>query len=98
MPEPIPFTVTRHRCPFCPRTGSSKARVTDHIGRCWSNPAARGCKTCAHYVPYEAGDCDSGVPYNNDDPEHCAIGISLTAPDSNRTWPLVHCASWEAQP
>jgi hypothetical protein len=80
MPEPIPFTVTRHRCPFCPRTGSSKARATDHIARCWSNPETRGCKTCAHFEKYAGGPtCFPGRPCDcNDGYEQCAVGISLT--------------------
>lgn len=111
MTEPIPFTVTRYRCPTCPRTASSKARTREHMARCWSNPDNRGCKTCKHFEPYEAGDCDSGVLYSNDEPEHCAVGIDLhrevvdeLIPEgaivsrSDQTSPLIHCASWEAKP
>ncbi|HEY9415037.1 MAG TPA: hypothetical protein VIQ30_09790 [Pseudonocardia sp.] len=64
MSEPIPFRVTRYRCPHCPRTASSKARTVEHIGRCWRNPAARGCKTCKHFDnTYEdyGEDCAAGV-------------------------------------
>ena len=64
MSEPIPVKVTRYRCTHCPRTGSSKARVREHIGRCWHNPAARGCKTCKHFDnTYEdyGEDCNVGV-------------------------------------
>lgn len=67
MTEPIPFKTTRYRCPHCPRTGASKARITEHMGRCWLNPAARGCKTCKHFEPYgpEWGDA-------------CRLGVDLT--------------------
>lgn len=65
MIEPIPFKTTRYRCPHCPRTASSKARMVDHIGRCWTNPEARACKTCAHYQAW------------TDEPEHCLAGVSL---------------------
>jgi hypothetical protein len=67
MTEPIPFTVTRYRCPTCPRTGSSKARITEHMGRCWTNPGARGCKTCKHFEPYGPENADG-----------CAQGVDLT--------------------
>lgn len=79
--EPIAFRTTRYRCPHCPRTGSSKARVRDHIGRCWSNPAARGCKTCTHYQEAsEACGCEPGCNWGGPEggyPERCAAGISL---------------------
>ena len=47
--EPIAVKVTRYRCPFCRRSWSSRKRAADHIGRCWLNPEARGCKTCEHW-------------------------------------------------
>lgn len=79
--QPIPFRVTRYRCPHCPRTGSSKALVTEHIGRCWLNPAARGCKTCVNYLePAEACGCEPGCNWGGPEggyPERCAAGISL---------------------
>jgi hypothetical protein len=65
--EPIPVKVTRYRCTHCPRTGAVKARIQDHIGRCWLNPAARGCKTCKHFEP-------CGPEWS----ESCGAGISLT--------------------
>jgi hypothetical protein len=70
------------------------------MARCWSNPEARGCKTCAHFEKYAGGPtCFPGRPCDcNDGYEQCGVGISLTVPDSSRTSPLVHCASWEAQP
>lgn len=74
MTAPIPFRTLRYRCPHCPRTGASKTRVTEHIGRCWLNPAARACKTCAHYRPGIPGEIDTGWP---GEAEHCAIGVNL---------------------
>jgi len=85
MTEPIPFKVTRYRCPHCPRTASSKARMVDHIGRCWTNPEARGCKTCAHYAQ------------NYEGAEFCAVGVDLAVGDG-ATSPIVHCDLWEASP
>jgi hypothetical protein len=74
MSEPIPVKVTRYRCPFCPRTRSSKTQMRKHIGRCWENPDAKGCKTCEHYEPGEAGDFATGYPGVD---EFCGEGVSL---------------------
>jgi len=62
--EPTPVRVTRYRCPHCPRTGSSKTRVREHMARCWYNPAAKGCKTCKHFDnTFEdyGEDCNVGI-------------------------------------
>ncbi|WP_328465497.1 hypothetical protein OHA21_43745 [Actinoplanes sp. NBC_00393] len=81
MSQPIAFKTIRYRCPHCPRTGSSKARVADHIGRCWTNPAARGCKTCANYEgPGDACGCEPGCNWGGPAggyPEHCRAGVNL---------------------
>ncbi|GGN40440.1 hypothetical protein FHR83_007039 [Actinoplanes campanulatus] len=79
MTEPIAFTTTRYRCPHCPRTGAVRARVRDHIGRCWTNPAARGCKTCTHYRPPWDDTCDApqGCVGCASGDESCAAGVSL---------------------
>jgi hypothetical protein len=37
------------------------------MARCWLNPAARGCKTCVHFVTY-------GGEYG----DHCDVGVDLT--------------------
>jgi len=99
--EPIPFMVTRYRCPTCPRTGSSKSRIAEHHGRCWMNPEARGCKTCKHYdKDHEGGDhCDLGIDlrrfeetWEGEWPEK-----SVMVPMPNgATLPIVHCEKWEA--
>lgn len=101
MSEPIPFTVTRYRCPCCPRTGSSKARVREHIGRCWHNPDAKGCKTCKYYEPGEPGGevCFPGRPCNcnQGEEESCAVGVSLSGNDFDiKPGPIVGCEKWEA--
>ena len=74
MTEPIAVRVTRYQCPPCGRTHSSKRRAVEHIGRCWYNPGARGCKTCQHYNQFVPGDPDTGYP---GEPESCAAGVDL---------------------
>lgn len=84
---PLAFTVTRYRCPCCPRTGSSRQRMAAHIGRCWHNPANRACKTCAHYLPAEGGSPE-GPPH----PPSCLTGIDISD-DQVRT----DCAAWRLE-
>lgn len=93
--EPIPFVVTRFRCPHCGRTASSRTRTRQHMGRCWFNPEARGCKTCKHFEPYGPEWSDS-----------CEVGVDLTeqVPDAldpfgeyRKAGPIVNCVKWEAQ-
>jgi len=73
MTTPIAVQVTRYRCPFCPRSLSSKTRMVEHIGKCWNNPAARGCKTCRHFMPDES---EPDVGYV--EPEQCAADVGLS--------------------
>jgi hypothetical protein len=86
--EPIRRVVVRWQCPFCPRSRSSKKAITEHIGRCWLNPANKGCKTCANYEPYDrgcgeySGCCDS--------PEQCLADVVF--PESGL---LIRCDKWE---
>lgn len=64
MTAPIPVRVTRYRCPHCARSHSTRTRCVQHIGRCWRNPDARGCKTCIHFGVDITGygeDCVAGV-------------------------------------
>ena len=77
---PEPLIVKRWRCPFCHRSRSSKRATAEHIARCWLNPAARSCKTCAHYEYDPGGDwCFPGRPCNcNDGGEECSEGMDLT--------------------
>lgn len=73
-PAPIPVRVTRYRCPCCGRSHSSRRSAVDHIGRCWRNPAARGCKTCRHFDAGTSDEPEVGYPGS---PESCAAGVSL---------------------
>lgn len=47
--QPERIQVTRWRCPHCGRSRANRADAARHMARCWYNPAARACKTCAHY-------------------------------------------------
>lgn len=73
---PVPFTVTRYRCPLCSRTRSSKKAIGEHIARCWLNPAARSCKTCDHYDPGSNG-CWGDPMCNCASGEDCRAGVDL---------------------
>lgn len=88
MSQPIPFTVTRYKCPHCTRTRSSKRVIVEHIGRCWENPEARSCKTCVHHAPATHVDTDYGpVALDN---EFCRRGVQL---DDGLP---INCPKWEA--
>jgi len=95
LPAPVPVTVQRFQCPFCKRRRSAKKAVTDHIARCWLNPAARACKTCEHFtdvpgeepcVPGRPCDCNSGY-------QLCEAGIADVA--GGRI--LSGCPLWQAR-
>ncbi len=87
MSTPTAFVVTRWRCPFCTVTRSSKSGAERHIARCWYNPEAKSCKTCANYDPAES---DPETGYHSD--EQCQAGIELPGyPEL----PL-NCPKWEA--
>lgn len=87
--EPERLVVTRYRCPHCQRTRSSKRAVTEHMGRCWHNPANQGCKTCDHYAPADSGCV--GDPYCNcASPEFCAAGVVFSEGAL-----LIRCEKWE---
>lgn len=89
---PVPFTVTRFRCPVpqCGRTGSSKARITDHIARCWLNPEARACKTCVHY---RTETSEPSVGYFSE--EFCAAGLPFPDDPVGRPTLAVNCPKWQ---
>lgn len=74
MTEPIAKTVTRWKCPHCPRSWASKRTGREHIARCWFNPANRACKTCTHFTPRTFGD---GIT-ESASPDRCAAGEDLT--------------------
>ena len=73
MSAALAVTVTRHQCPHCRRTWAKRAAAVAHVARCWQNPAARGCKTCAHFTPPEEGP----YPEHPGFPEQCEAGQSL---------------------
>jgi len=63
---PEAVVVTRWRCPFCRRSRSHKKAAAEHIARCWLNPAARSCKTCANLSPgYDACGCEPGCNWGS---------------------------------
>lgn len=82
---------TRWRCPYCPRSRSSKTAVIEHMGRCWYNPEVRSCKTCANFEPAYGPEPDTGYGY----PEGCAAGVDLDTGEPFSALP-VGCAKWEA--
>lgn len=77
--QPIAVRVTRYKCPSCSRTASTRARSSAHIARCWSNPEARGCKTCKNFEPaHDACGCEPGCNWGGQPaPESCAVDVSL---------------------
>lgn len=81
MSEPIPVNVVRYRCPHCSRSRAKKKTAQQHIARCWYNPAARGCKTCALYDHFPGGEpCFPGRHCDcNDGHERCGAGLDLEA-------------------
>jgi hypothetical protein len=70
---PVRVRAVRHQCPFCRRTWSKRPAAEAHIARCWCNPAARSCKTCVHYEPFEPGGC-----YGPEVPERCGAGVDIS--------------------
>lgn len=85
--EPIRYPTVRWQCPFCRKTRAHESDARAHTGRCWANPAARGCKTCIHFDQW-VPDYDTGINGG----EACGLDIELP----ERGLPL-HCADWEAK-
>lgn len=77
MFEPVAVMVRRFECPFCKCRRSAKTALREHIGRCWLNPAARACKTCAHWETDPGGEpCFPGRPCGcNHGYTSCAAGV-----------------------
>ena len=96
MTEPEPFQTTRYRCTWCRRSWAAKRTCTEHIARCWFNPANRSCKTCEHFEPAYHGD-----PFTEGStPEKCHAGVDLMRDVELGTLydrPLLplHCPKWE---
>lgn len=87
MTTAIRLKVVRYQCPHCSRTHSKKQAAEQHIGRCWQNPAARGCKTCVHFSPESEG------PY----PEHPPIAEECWAGRKLLSGLHTDCPKWESQ-
>lgn len=77
--EPLRVVVTRHQCPHCRTTRAHRSDAAAHIARCWQNPDAHGCKTCANFDQAPSGDdCFPGRPCNcNEGWERCTAGLSI---------------------
>lgn len=92
--EPIKTTVVRYKCPHCNRHHARKAGAIAHIGRCWSNPDNKTCRTCASFVPavYDSCGIDTGIGICTcgSAPEQCDLGIEL--PENA---PVVNCPQWQ---
>jgi hypothetical protein len=71
----VRIRTVRHQCPYCRRTWSKRHAATAHIARCWYNPEARGCKTCANYEPA----ADGPYPEHPGFPESCAADRLIAA-------------------
>lgn len=94
---PAPILVTRHQCPHCRRyTRARRDRVEEHMGRCWQNPAAHGCKTCAHFqeARYSSHQCHPGYDCGCDSwPEACCHPDGPDQLDQ----PIINCPHWETK-
>lgn len=91
--EPVAVMVKRWECPFCRRRRASKQATTEHIGRCWHNPAVRSCKTCTHFISEPSGEwCVPGQPCNcNNGYMECAAGVDLDIAQV----PVTGCSLWK---
>lgn len=79
-PGPVKVTVTRFDCPFCGSgfRSSRKAYVIDHMARCWSDPAKKTCRTCAHFDRTALRGAEDVCDLGCDVPENApVIGCSL---------------------
>lgn len=88
-PRPIQVPVWRYLCPFCRRGRSTAKAASAHIARCFKNPEARACKTCAAYQPPESGDYETNYPGC---PEGCDGGRDISE------GLLIGCPIWEPLP
>lgn len=88
-PDPLPLVVKRYQCPFCRRSRSARRAAEQHIARCWLNPAARACKTCAHFSNDEdyGPDCGAGVDLEKGLRDFCPLWRALPEgnPDGDST-------------
>jgi predicted alpha/beta-hydrolase family hydrolase len=85
----VAIRVTRYACPYCHRSRSKRDAAEAHVARCFRNPAAQGCKTCASYQMAEGGSHLTGYPGCG---ESCEAALDISA--GLRTG----CELWERQP
>ena len=85
--SPITIQVTRYKCPHCRRTWAKRWAAGMHVLRCFKNPEARSCKTCAAHQLPEPPEFHTGYPGCN---EGCDAGHSLK--DGLR----INCPDWES--
>ena len=80
-PEPVKVMVLRFDCPFCGSgfRSSKKAYVVEHMKRCWSDPAKKTCRTCAHFDRAAMWDAEDVCNLGQDVPERA---------------PVVDCSLW----
>jgi hypothetical protein len=77
--QPITVKVTRYKCPCCGRTAANRSRAAKHIGNCWLNPEAKGCKTCKHFEPAWSEPPDWVTGFGGaGDQEQCNADVDLS--------------------
>ena len=88
---PMPVVVQRNQCPFCRRfTRADHRQVTEHMTRCWQNPALACCKTCTHHQDA------SGTPGEPD--EWLEACTHPEGPEYEEyRFPVLHCPLWETK-
>jgi hypothetical protein len=92
--EPERVEVVRWRCPFCRKSHSGKSRSREHIARCWFNPGARSCKTCAFY---EFDDSEPEVGYVGAG-DVCRKNLEFPVTERGQQTLAVHCPEWQPAP
>lgn len=95
---PMPVVVTRHQCPHCRRyTRADPKRVEWHMARCFKNPGARTCKTCAHHQEESIDHGHYCIPGRrcgcNDWDEAC---IHPDGPEDDYKFPVINCPLWKS--
>jgi hypothetical protein len=80
---PTMVSVASWRCPYCPRSRSSQAVLARHVSRCWANPLAQSCATCANFRPATVLS----------DPA-CTVDVDLDSSEPFSALPI-GCSKWE---
>lgn len=88
---PVELIVKRYRCAWCPKSWSRRATTVAHMKICWSDPAKKSCRTCAHFE--RARPTTRFDPYEPPDEsvDECALDVELP-----ERAPVVGCPLWEA--